>query len=274
MTTPHFVFWSLGIILVLLSVILRLVGASIAFWQFWADLSLNVGVSVLAVSIVDFLWRRLGGDPIMAAIHRLHTVTALLRDLEESGIERIYVSRDQFQGKKELLDHMRAGRQVDLVGITLQHGWANDPELRDILAKRAGHGKCHFRIMVFHPDSGVVKQRDKEEAEEFNPKSARVSSDAGTSLNIFSQIRSGLPKEDQPFLEIRAIFETNLYCSIIRVDNMMLVSQYLISRRGSKSPTLEVRGAHSPFYQMYAKEFNQTWTRAIEWPPPIGSATY
>jgi hypothetical protein len=128
--------------------------------------------------------------------------------------------------------------------------------------------------MVFHPDSHVAQQRDKEEAEEYKTRPGRISNDALTSLEIFSGIRMSLPEADRASLEIRAIRETNLYCSVIRVDDKIIATKYLMSRRGSKSPTLEITGFSSPFFQIFAEEFTRMWTLAVEWPPPVGAATY
>jgi hypothetical protein len=62
--------------------------------------------------------------------------------------------------------------------------------------------------MVFHPDSEVAQQREKEEADEFKTQPKRISQDARVTLETLSAIRSGLPAADQPFLEVRAVSET------------------------------------------------------------------
>lgn len=271
MTAPHFVFLAVGVVLILVAVILRLVGTA-TIWLSCADLVMNVGVSVLAVSVVDFLWRRLGGDPIIAAIERLHGITNLLRDLDQSGIRRVYARRDQYLGKEELLAQMRTAREVDMMGIALQHGWANDRSFLDILQQRAGAGKCHFRIAVLHPEGQVLRQREKEEAEGHGTGVGRISRDALTSLEIFDKARALLPAADRAHLELRAVRESNLYCSILRVDDRMVVTLYLASRRGSKSPTLEIREPASPFYEMYKEEFERIWRVAEEWPVSAGEA--
>jgi len=161
-----------------------------------------------------------------------------------------------------------------MVGITLQHSWANDPKFLQLLRERTGSGKCRFRIMVFHPESSVVEQRDREEADEFRTQPTRISGDALISLQIFAELRSKLPARDQAYLEVRAIRQTNLYCSIIRAGDRMLVTQYVMSRRGSKCPALEIAGETSPYFEMYAQEFERLWNLAVSWPPPVGRDSY
>jgi len=266
MTVSHFVFLAVGVILVLVAILLRLLVGTTVFWRSAADLAWSVGISVMVVSIVDFLWRKLGGDPIAAALSRLQNTTSLLEDLGESGVQRVHTARNKFEGKEGLLTQMKVARRVDMMGMTLQHGWANDPDFLRILKERAGRDRCHFRIMVFSPDGAMVRQRDREEASQYDGQPTRISNDAFTSLQIFSRIRDALPEEEQGYLQLRVVVKTNLYCSVIRVDESMLVSKYMMSCRGSRAPSLEISGAATPFFKIYEQEFEAVWDLAADWP--------
>jgi hypothetical protein len=42
----------------------------------------------------------------------------------------------------------------------------------------------------------------------------------------------------------------------------MLATWYLSSRRGSTSPTFEIYGHNSPFFEIFDGEFEQLWQQA------------
>ncbi len=49
---------------------------------------------------------------------------------------------------------------------------------------------------------------------------------------------------------------------IIRADDRMLVSTYLIGEGGSKSPTMQIRGTGSAYFETYKTQFEAMWDRA------------
>jgi hypothetical protein len=81
----YFLFLSIGVILLLLSIVLKLLRQ-----EFGYEVFLNLGISVTTVTIVEYIWKQVGGDPMSKAIDRLRVATLLLRDLEGTGMRRIY----------------------------------------------------------------------------------------------------------------------------------------------------------------------------------------
>jgi len=271
--SPHWVFWGVGITLILAAVFVRQLGET-GFWPFWAEVLASVGISVLAVSMVEWLWRQVGGEPLLKQVRQLQRATALLRDLDGTGIVRVYSRRDDFKDKDTWLEMMRSASQVDMLGIALQHNWANDPGFREIVAERAGRGRCRFRFLVFDPDSDVVAQRDFEEcaAIGIDTPVGRIQRDTLSSLSTMHQIRCQMKPRDQPFLEIKVVHDVGLYCSMIRVDRRMLVTKYLFHCRGSKAPTIEVAGGDGTYWRLYEGEFEAMWQRAKGWPSPVDAS--
>lgn len=96
--SPHWVFWGVGTILILVAVLVRQLGKA-GFGPFWAEVLASVGISVLAVSMVEWLWRQVGGEPLLKEVRQLQRATALLRDLDGTGIVRVYSKRDEFKDK-------------------------------------------------------------------------------------------------------------------------------------------------------------------------------
>ncbi len=270
--TPHAIFWGVGVFLIVVAVLVRLV-PSAPSWLF--DVSMNVGISVFAVSLVDWLWRQVGGDPIIRAIEHLHHATTLLRDLDGTGVRRVYKRRvdwGEAEGKGHFLRKMRDARRVDLMGIALQRDWANDPQFKSLLRSRSRRDRCHFRILIFDPESATARQRAREEVWETGGVEGRMLKVVESSLKEFYRIRCLLPETDQEFLELRAIRDTNIYCSILRVDDELLVAEYLYHCRGTRAPCFHIAGEGTAFFEIYTEEFERMWQRAATWPPPVGGA--
>lgn len=263
MQTPHFIFWAVGVMLILAAIIFKQLDAG-TLWPFWSELSLNVGISVLAVSIVDFLWRRVGGDPILAAIERLRRATALLSDLDDSGMERLFCARrdpEAVERQTYLKNCIVDAEQVDLMGIALRHNWTNDDSFLEMVRERISRDKGHFRILVLDPNDDPVRQRDREERKE-GEAAGRISADASSSLSRLAALLSGLTHQQQGRLQIRTIHDTNIYCSVVRVDDRMLVTKYLLAYSGSNSPTFEIAGRSTELFKLFEKEFEAMWQRA------------
>ena len=66
-------------------------------------------------------------------------------------------------------------------------------------------------------------------------------------------------------MQIKVVSKTNLYCSIIRVDDFMFVTKYLLHLSGSNSETYVIDGKDGSYFKMYMEEFNAIWNRSVNW---------
>jgi hypothetical protein len=123
----YFLFLSLGIILLLVSVICNLQD-----WGFGYELFLNLGITVTAVTVVEYIWRQAGGEPISKAVDRLRVATMLLKDLDETGIMRVYIERHDSDSK---VWHQRivAANEVDIMGLCLSRNLLERPEIKEMI---------------------------------------------------------------------------------------------------------------------------------------------
>lgn len=260
----QFIFLTIGGALVIISFLAGRGQDPDTPWKVFADIALNIGVTVLAVSIIDWLWRRTGGDPLMNAIDELRDATTLLADLRDTGLKRLFVSREQANLRKKVTrDKIAQASKVDMLGIVLRSGWMSEPGFQTLLSKRAKTGETSFRIMILDPDAEVTKQREREEDRKA---SQRISRTANETLSILHGIKQQLPQDKQDHIEIKVIDETNIYCSIIRVDELMLVTNYLMHLSGGNSETMEIEGDGSTLFELYENEFETMWSRAAYWP--------
>ena len=248
------------------------------FQNFWASLFFDLGIVVIAVVIVEFLWKFVGGDPLLKAIKVLQTSTSLLKDLEGSGIERIYSERKEWEPNlNDFLQYVASAREVDMMGNVLRNNWMSNQKFIKILERRTQQKECKFRILLLDPDenTNILKQRSKDEAiwnwnDEKKEEKAKISydrmrTDIIESLSQLEMIKSELNEENSQYLEIKVVNQSNIYCNIIRADDMMTVAKYLLSVRGSRAPTLIIHGKDTSFYKMFSNEFENMWKRGVDW---------
>lgn len=260
--TPHWVFLLSGSGIVVISVLAGLIQGPM--WKIVSDISLNIGLAIIAVSIIDWIWRRVGGDPLMNAIVELRSTTTLLSDLHGTGVQRIFINRSLASDyRRSIIEKMSSAREVDMLGIALRSGWASTVEFQNVLKSRAKSDKTIFRIAVFDPDSKVAAQRSFEEDGKYTQ---RIAESASSTLRILTSIKKELHPSYKKALKVRVVGETGLYCSIIRVDDVMLVTKYLLHLSGNNSETYIIQGKENSFYKLYMEEFNMAWNKAVDWP--------
>jgi len=259
---PHWIFWIIGSAVVIIAMLTNLIEGKP--WSLISGISLNIGITVIAVSIIDWIWRRVGGDPLTNAINELRSVTTLMADLRDTGLRRLFVSREHASERRQYFkSKMSQAYVVDMMGIALRSGWLSDPKFQKILEKRAMIGETQFRIMILEPEATITSQRAFEED---HRQSSRIAETASETLRILSEIKDRLPDEKRENLLIKVINKTNIYCSVIRADDQMLVTNYLMHLTGGNSETLEIEGEDSKLFSLYMDEFNSMWDKSTSWP--------
>lgn len=252
----YFLFLSIGVILVLISIVLKLLRQ-----EFGYEVFLNLGISVTAVTVVEYIWKRVGGDPISRAIDRLRIATLLLRDLEGTGIERIYAERHDSDARV-WHERVAAADEVDLMSLCLSRDWLLRPEFREVIKSAARERRTRYRILILDPTSEVAAQRAREEEKrEFLPTIEQ-------SLATLVAMRERLSAEiASTHFQVKVVSCSNVYCRIVRADEMMLMTKYLCHSSGGTSPTLELHGKDTSWFHKFANEFDRMWELATEWPP-------
>ena len=248
----------------------------VLYWVFqeetWAPVFLALAAALIAIVLVEIIWKLYGGDPITraiagvyGAIAGLRTSTSLLRDLEGTGIERIHAQRG-FTAFKNWYNLINSAQQVDMIGIALRRDWTAREEFVKIVQNRAKERKCTFRILVLepNPESPVTKQRMVEQGDI----ERRIVADAAFTLRVFDQMRNELDDEAREHIKTKVVRGSNLYCFVIRADDRILVTNYLSHLTGSALPTMEIHGRDTSFFQVFAAEFERMWELGAEWPQP------
>ncbi len=254
--SPYIVFALIGITLVLGAAVTGFLRIPIA-----PDIFKSLGITAVAVTMVEMLWRRMGGAPLSKQLESLNRSTTLLQDLYNTGIERFYEHRREVDFEK-LLHCVENARQVDILRVVLQSNMVDNENFKKILENKAHAGRCTFRIIVAKPGSPILIQRAFEQGDE----DGRLDTEARDSLRVLSKIRDQLIPKAKNNLCIKVNACCGIYCGIVRIDGRMLVTLYLSHIGGNDSPTFELHGEDSPLFKVYKEEFEKIWTSCEDWP--------
>lgn len=243
-------------------------------------------VTFAAVALIQFLWDFLGGDPLEEHIieqnsgiakqieqsqqsidnnlERIVKSSALLEDMTlfHLGIVRIWPSRNSFveDSKAGLADFklkVLESKNVFLLGITLWHNWLRDVDFRHKLTEALKNG-AEVKILVYEPGSDIQKIRARDE---IDPGDQMVGEIRG-SVKAVMDIKSSLPPNLRINLQLRLTYEAHHTVQIIGSGERMLVGFYLSGLDGFSSPTMQIRGDDTRFYQIYHEQFIKLWERS------------
>jgi hypothetical protein len=252
----------------------------------------NIGVSILTVGIIAFVWDMLGGDPITNAINRFKK-QIMLREIGFRAIKIRYSSgpENTFFDFQEKIDR---GAQVDLMGLVLQREWFNKADFNEKCKMALNDNKpCKFRIILPKPFGSIddpnfsfnnsknlylraydeqigVERVGSDEKEELiekmvHHKAIEMSMGIMNSLYTLSNIYKGLDDNKKNRLEVRVAIQPYINCSVLRINNYICVINYLHKKGGKGTPTIEVEGANKPLFKIYMEEFNTVWRHSCKW---------
>jgi hypothetical protein len=261
------------------------------------DILRQFALTFVAVGAVDFVWDILGGDPLelqlardfgevdskiediqrsMAAlsdivdgnirvdskIENIQRSMAVLADIVDGdiGIERIWINRGTW--KKDKMDGFDAWRErvceassIEIVSTTWTH-WFSDETFRteffDALKRGA---KAH--VLIYDPHSDMRKLRASDENDSGG--GAEMLGEIRLTLMAIADNRAKLPDEAKQRLSVRLTNRHYQLAQIIRADNKMLIANYLTNESGSESPTFQLRGPGSTYYQIYKQQIEYLW---------------
>lgn len=119
--SPYVIFVSFSVILLISAIELEQQG-----YSFGSQVLINLGTSVMVVVIVEWLWKNLGGDPLIQAITEFKRLNILVREAEAFGIKRIYIRRGDIDFNQLLFD-IKNAHKIDLMGVNLLANWFGNP---------------------------------------------------------------------------------------------------------------------------------------------------
>ena len=243
---------------------------------FWQDLLANFAVTFAAVGFIDFLWDLLGGEPMEAKMmysfgevnQKIDTISqsmSVIADLTNGqiGIQRIWPSRREWE--KDPIDGLSIwktrvchAKQVDIVSSTFYTRWAHDDEFWNELFDAVNSG-TNFRLIIYDPISDILRIRSQNEDETIVDGTSQMKMEIFSTIEKIAKNRSKLDDKAKDKFEFRLNSTYYQLAQIIRADKQLLITTYLSKKSGSSSPTFQVSGPDSTYYNLYTKQFDILW---------------
>ncbi|MFN2243546.1 MAG: DUF5919 domain-containing protein [Anaerolineae bacterium] len=236
----------------------------------WSDILLQFAVTFGAVGVLQLLWDFLGGEPLEIRIdevkHEVRDIKSsvdLLSDLLDGniGLERIWPDRRSWQedpqdGLSIWQERVCQADQADIVSNTLWINWMQEKH-RKQLFKQIARG-ARVRMLIYEPGSEVQRLRAKDEQDV----PGQMESEIKATLVRLAQDRKTLPESARKNLEVRLTNYSVHPAQIIRADDRTIVATYLAGKGGSPSPTMQLRGTETAYFQKYVDQVEILWERA------------
>ena len=267
---PSIIFLIIGFLLLLISYLVR--PHSSQDDAFLSNALSQTAFVVLTVTIVNFLWTLLGGDPLSNKLHSLgnsiqsfddnmQRYINLLSDSRTTGVTRLLAVSGDFGTQGAWIRRLVAAeKHIDLMGYTL-YVWTKGEKFEEEVFKLV-QGGVKVRILIMDEKNTLLESfinveqisglsTDYVRAEIVQVQ--KVFEDIGkkiqnmTSTNILGSF------------EVRKIRKGVVACQICRIDAEMAVVDYLYSEVASRSPLLLIQGNELKMFQAYQKEFDSLW---------------
>jgi hypothetical protein len=232
---------------------------------------LHLGIVTLAVVLLDLVWLFCGGQPIDHEVRylgeqilRLSKSIDVIESSQQVGLEAVYSKLGTF-GKQD--DWVRlvntAMSEVDLMGRSL-FGWTRAAEVPDTMIERVIKQGVRFRILLMSPANIWLDTLTEDRVN-----LGRILIDKITvSIDFFIEVRSRLPEPLREMMQIRCFSDNPLYCGLVRIDDRLYVTQYLLSASSDNDPFYCVHGLDKEWPRTLKREFDEIWRDAT----PVGCA--
>lgn len=269
-------FAAIGLICICSAVVLTFfVGGSHAgagkWFELGRDIILHVGITLIAVSMIDLIWRSTGREPMREELGELRESLGrlpIVGDLLSTGLRRIRprcysLTSDGFDWSGFLA---QATRRIDISGYTLRQ-WYTSQGFQETLRKKVGEG-VDVRILFMDDTNpfllSLVYSGACQNEED-------VSAAIRTGKRFFADLRGecrAQPGKAAGVGSSRGSFEVRMLtraaivtCSIVRSDDRVVATHYLYSELAGASPVIECDGS-GDFLNVYEKEFETLWRQA------------
>lgn len=246
---------------------------------------LEFSVTFGAITVLKILWEFLGGEPIEEAYldstdkisQQLAKLDSTLEDGFSSlssklliaddlikynlGIERIWPSRREFRddpkmGIKWWKDELLKSESISVLSISFWNDWMQDKAFRKALFKILEVGTT-VRILIYGPGSSIQEMRAWAEDDSEN----RMISEIKRTVGAVEKIKSNLKTSISNNLAIRYTVEAHHMAQVLRLDNEMIIANYLHGLDGLSAPTIYVKDKYSLYYRVYSDQFERLWSK-------------
>jgi hypothetical protein len=260
--------WRIGAALFLATGIAILAAAALLHregYETASAVALNVGAAILAIVLVDILWRTSGGNPLdeqfMALAEKLHHLSKSVAAVERArlvGLNDAF-ARQGDVGTQTTWEELirRSRRRCDVMART-SAGWMKSRHLAQLIVDRITHDNVHFRWLIMsrtNPYLNLLIQHDPNVGSMLDEKIGKMEA-------LLRSIRNLVPDDKIELFEVRRFEHAPLYCSIVRTDETWYITHYLFSRPSDDCPLIAVHGEDTEWGARYQEEFEEIWKDA------------
>jgi hypothetical protein len=239
------------------------------------DLIKDISVVILGLLIVSIVWDLLGGEPVAQDVKhlqesmqstqaslqesiqstqaRLVALNALTESAHQTGLVRVGTRINDVPFSLTTLAK-ESKTAVDLCGLAMQ--LLHYDRILQALEAAAKRG-VHVRIVIAAPDNTLLRGSNDE---------AQFSGMFGLIEATLNYLKPAAERAGSTFV-VKVLRQKTILVSLLRCDDRMLITPYLISMTTPESPKLLVEGATTSLFQVYLREFNYLFERAEPaWP--------
>ena len=231
---------------------------------------LNLGLVIVAVVVLDMLWRLAGGNPteeqianLSSQIERLAQTMDVIEQSKKIRLRTVSDCAANYGTKDDWLNLLQnATSQVDILGRTL-FGWAQVKEsVIEILISKVINEGVVFRWLVMSDKNQYLLLLEKHNIVPGEILSKKLE----PIYTILREVRKRLPENCREKVQVRLFHDTALYCSLHHIDDLYLVNPYLVSSDARNCPLLVFEGPDSPWADVFNLEFEAIWERSLPLP--------
>lgn len=189
---------------------------------------------------------------------KIEVLERVIMNAQRVGLAAAYDCAGNFGNKSQWLELLGEAREsMDLMGRTL-YEWIRTPEFEDLMVSKIERDGVLFRWLMMSKTNRHLCDLE----EDGDRIGEMISKKIDPVFRRLVAILKRLPAERRSLLQVREFDRVPLYCSILRVDDKYLITNYLQSAASRNSPLLMLRDSKSPWATAYSREFEMVWELA------------
>lgn len=155
--------------------------------------------------------------------------------------------------------------EIDMMGWNLYREWISEPLFIDTLERRVREKKLCLRIILSLPDSPFIQLLCRNMDSVYQKEGTRVKESAELKERLDKSIKRlrEFPQHEDILL---LVADQIIFTGMVRMDNVMLLTMYQSSRRGSTAPAIVIQktdfdSVNAEFFDVWKGYFDELWDR-------------